>query len=144
MKMFSGNKSKRVYHVAWKHSVNASHEKDSRQKISFVDVAISGSPSPPSPAREFHFRPFLSGGNFSILLRGGFFAFFGTVTTKYLRLYTGEWQTDKRSKSPHFLQLFAFLFFIYCMGCGPPSGNSAAVGTTATSSSNGRWIEAYL
>ena len=75
---------------------------------------------------------------------GSFFAFFGTVTTKSLRLHTGEWQTDKRSKSPHFLQLFAFLFFIYCMGCGPPSGNSAAVGTTATSSSNGRWIEAYL
>ena len=144
MKMFSGNKSKRVYHVAWKHSVNASHEKDSRQKISFVDVAISGSPSPPSPAREFHFRPFLSGGSFSILLRGGFFAFFGTVTLRrYLRL-SGGWQTDKRSKSPHFLQLFAFLFFIYSMGCGPSSGNSAAVGTTATSSSNGRWIEAYL
>ena len=109
-----------------------------------MDVAISGSPSPPSPAREFHFRPFLSGGSFSILLRGGFFAFFGTVTTKYLRLSTGEWQTDKRSKSPHFLQLFAFLFFIYSMGCGPPSGNSAAVETTATSSSKRCWIEAYL
>ena len=62
---------------------------------------------------------------------------------RYLRL-SGGWQTDKRSKSPHFLQLFAFLFFIYSMGCGPPSGNSAAGGPTATSSSNGRRIEAYL
>ena len=74
--MFSGNKSKRVYHVAWKHSVNASHEKDSRQKISFVDVAISGSPSPPSPAREFHFRPFSLWRQLFDIIAGKFFRIF--------------------------------------------------------------------
>ena len=76
MKMFSGNKSKRVYHVAWKQSVNAFHEKDSRQKISFVDVAISGSPSPPSPAREFHFRPFSLWRQLFDIIAGRFFRIF--------------------------------------------------------------------